>query len=811
MPSEPKAKVVNSPFAEATLALLRPLAFAGRDAAAADRVRDLEATVSRAAGRVAALAIPPEARRTLARVQAEFAHPLGAEARDAAVKRALATLERLTDPTWADDALARPLTALPGIGSKRAELLARRGLRRVSDLLFLLPTRYDDRSRLVRVAELEVGMRATFVAQVLVCDFGPLRGRRGGGRGRGRALQAVVGDESGTVNLVWFHGADSIQKQLPKGARVLVTGDVRRYRFSKEIVHPELERLADGDAGQEDALERIVPVYPTPEGIHPRALRRLVADAAAGYADLVQAFLPGEIARRRRLPEPADAIRTLHDPPSAADASELADRDSPARQRLILEELFVLEVGLALRRAARAGEPGIAIDVARPRVAAAARALPFSLTRAQRRAWDEVRADLARPHPMHRLLQGDVGSGKTAVAFLAALAAAASGFQSALMAPTELLAEQHERTLSALVEGGGPATALRLALLTASIPRPEAERVRAALAAGEIDLVVGTHALVEEDVRFARLALAIVDEQHRFGVLQRAALSAKTEGAVSPHTLVMTATPIPRTLALTVYGDLDLSVIDELPPGRSPVATHVLRAGEGRRVAELIRAAIGRGEQVYVVYPLVEESEKLDLRAATQQAERIRAAFPDARVDLVHGRLDAPARAEAMQRFRRGETQILVSTSVVEVGVDVANATLMVVEHAERFGLAQLHQLRGRVGRANKPGTCLLVARGSSEESEARLAAMLETTDGFRIADADLRIRGPGEFLGTRQSGFLPDLRLADLVRDARLVSEAREAALELVRRDPGLRKAPDLARAVRSRWGERLALADVG
>jgi len=316
---------------------------------------------------------------------------------------------------------------------------------------------------------------------------------------------------------------------------------------------------------------------------------------------------------------------------------------------------------------------------------------------------------------------------------------------------------------------------------------------------------------VEEDVRFARLALAIVDEQHRFGVLQRAALSAKTLGAVSPHTLVMTATPIPRTLALTVYGDLDLSVIDELPPGRSPVATHVLRSGEGRRVADLIRATVARGEQVYVVYPLVEESEKVDLRAATQQAERIRAAFRDCRVDLVHGRLDAAARAEAMDRFRRGETQILVSTSVVEVGVDVANATLMVVEHAERFGLAQLHQLRGRVGRASKSSTCLLVARGSSEESEARLAAMLETTDGFRIADADLRIRGPGEFLGTRQSGYLADLRLADLIRDARLVSEAREAALDLVRRDPGLRKSPDLARAVRSRWGERLALANVG
>jgi ATP-dependent DNA helicase RecG len=802
---------VKSPLAEAIEAVHRPLAFASRDAAAADRVRDFEATVARAAARAAVLAIPREARTALARVGAEFARPLAGEARAAALARALPAVERLADPAWAEAALALPLTTLPGIGAKRAELLARRGLRRVSDLLFLLPSRYDDRSRLARVGELEVGLRATFVAQVLVGDFVPARGRRGV-RGRGRAFQAVVGDESGTVNLLWFHGTEALQRLMAKGARLLVTGDVRRYRFSKELIHPEVERLDEaGEPAGDAGLERIVPVYPTPEGIHPRALRRLVVEAASEYADLVPSFLPAAIARRRALPAPADAIRTLHLPPADSDAAALANRDGPAHQRLILEELFVLEVGLALRRAARAAEPGIVLLVEQPRVADAVRALPFALTRAQRRAWGEIRADLARPHPMHRLLQGDVGSGKTAVAFLAAIASAASGMQSALMAPTELLAEQHERTLRALVEGGGPATRLRLALLTASVPRAEAEHLRGGLAAGDIDLVVGTHALVEEDVRFARLALAIVDEQHRFGVLQRAALSAKTLGAVSPHTLVMTATPIPRTLALTVYGDLDLSVIDELPPGRSPVATHVLRSGEGRRVADLIRATVARGEQVYVVYPLVEESEKVDLRAATQQAERIRAAFRDCRVDLVHGRLDASARVEAMERFRRGETQILVSTSVVEVGVDIANATLMVVEHAERFGLAQLHQLRGRVGRATKPGTCLLVARSSSDESEARLAAMLETTDGFRIADADLRIRGPGEFLGTRQSGYLADLRLADLIRDARLVSEAREAALDLVRRDPGLRKSPDLARAVRSRWGERLALANVG
>jgi ATP-dependent DNA helicase RecG len=342
------------------------------------------------------------------------------------------------------------------------------------------------------------------------------------------------------------------------------------------------------------------------------------------------------------------------------------------------------------------------------------------------------------------------------------------------------------------------------------VPRARANELRAAAAGGELDLLIGTHALVQGDVGFARLGLVIVDEQHRFGVLQRAALAGKATGP-APHQLVMTATPIPRTLALTVYGDLDLSVIDELPPGRQPVTTDLLRPGEGERALQLLRETLARGEQAYVVYPLVEETERSDLRAATEQAERIRAALPGAAVDLVHGRLDAASRAAAMARFEAGATSVLVSTTVIEVGVDVPAATLMIVEHAERFGLAQLHQLRGRVGRGARPGTCLLVARASTEDSEARLRALLETQDGFRIADVDLRIRGPGEFLGTRQHGHLPDLRIADLVRDARLVAAAREAALATLRADPGLRRAPRLAEAVRARFGERLALVGVG
>jgi ATP-dependent DNA helicase RecG len=804
--------VASSPFAAALEACLAPLRFAAEDdCARADRVRDLEATVAGAAAAAAALAVPREARAALARVQALFAEPVVGAARVRAVREALRALAVLADPAWTEQALARPPSALPGIGARRAELLARRGLATIADLLFHLPCRYDDRRRLVPVGQLEVGRRATFLARVLVSDFAPQRGR--GGRHR-RVLQAVVGDDTGTVDLKWFQGGEAIRPLLAKGTRLLVTGDVRRYRFTRELLHPEIERIGDGegaDAALRQALRQIVPDYPTPEGLPPRALRRTVRAALAEYGDLVVSHLPEPLARQRGLPDAATALRMLHAPDPDADAEALAAGRTPAHERLILEELYLLELGLALRRARRIEEPGLAIPADGPRARAALDALPFRLTRAQRRAVAEIRADLARPHPMNRLLQGDVGSGKTAVAFLAALSVAEAGHQAALMAPTELLAEQHERSLRRLAAAGGAATALRIALLTASVPAREARERRAALAAGEVDLAVGTHALVQEGVRFASLGLAVIDEQHRFGVLQRAALAGGRRDGRAPHVLVMTATPIPRTLALTLYGELDATVLDELPPGRAPVATELIREGQGARVMAAIREALARGEQVYVVYPLVEESEKLDLRNVTESAARIARAFPDVVVDLVHGRLEAAARAEAMARFERGETRILVATTVIEVGVDVPNATLVVIEHAERFGLAQLHQLRGRVGRGERAGRCMLVARASSADSEARLAALLRTHDGFAIADADLRIRGPGEFLGTRQSGRLPDFRLADLVRDAALVPVARRAALDAVARDPGLRRDPILARAVRARWGPRLALADVG
>jgi ATP-dependent DNA helicase RecG len=802
--------VSASPFHEALETVLAPLRLAARDPAAGARVRDFEAAVARAAERAAALRIPGDVRKALATTARAFASALDAPARARAAAAALARLEAFAADGFPARALARGPSEIAGIGAKRAAALEKKGLATVSDLLFRLPARYDDRRDLVRIADLEVGRRATFVASVRTADFAPGRVGRAGFR---RVLHALVSDETGSVELKWFRGGEAVRSMLEKGKALLVTGEVSRYRFSKELVHPEIEPLAEdaADGAAVATLRQVVPEYGGPEGVPPRALRRYVQSAVADYADLVEGHLPARVVAQRKLPEAAAALVAIHVPEPDADPVALAARRTPAHERLVLEELYLLELGLALRRARREREPGVPIAAPAARRRRAAAALPFRLTAAQARVLDEIAADLALPHPMNRLLQGDVGSGKTAVAFLAAIAAAEAGHQTALMAPTELLAEQHERSLRRLAEAGGAANALRIALLTASVPKREQKELRAALAAGELDLVVGTHALVSDPVRFASLALAVIDEQHRFGVLQRQALAGKRADARAPHVLVMTATPIPRTLALTLSGELDVSVLDELPPGRTPITTDVLRAGEGARVVETVRRTLARGEQVYVVYPLVEESEAVDLRAATERAERIARAFPDVRVDLVHGRLDAPERAAAMRRFERGESRILVSTTVIEVGVDVPNATLVVIEHAERFGLAQLHQLRGRVGRGAKPGTCLLVARGATADGEARLRALLATTDGFAIAEADLAIRGPGEFLGTRQSGRLPDLHLADLARDARLVPVAREAALATVRKDPDLARDPRLRRAVALRWGAKLALADVG
>jgi len=790
----------------------------------------VEEQAANSLGRLLERKLPVELRQRLEKIRKKLNARKADTPRPDLGREMLELIDPLGRAGWADDLLARSLAALPGVGPKRAAGFERRGLERISDLLFWLPSRYEDRRRVVGVNDLEVGRVATFLAEVKVVDWVPTR--RGGRFGK--IFQAVVGDDEAVVTLKWFRGGEALAKQVVKGRWLLVSGEVRRYRFSKELIHPEIEviRLASAAPDGEDEHEsgpdiveaetkegpapsddfgRVVPIYSAPEGMNPRTLRRLIGQSVDAYADLAVGHLPEALVRDRGLPSVSVSLRALHRPASDIDVPQYEAFASPAHDRLVLEELYLLELGLAMRRARGASRPGVGIDSARPESRTAAKALPFRLTGAQRRVVGEILGDLARPHPMNRLVQGDVGSGKTVVAILAAVAVAACGGQTALMAPTELLAEQHYRTLTKMVTAAGDGMQLSVGLLTASLPRAEIKAVRRRLAMGEIDLVVGTHALVQGEVVFRNLVLSIVDEQHRFGVMQRAALSAARPDGCFPHRLVMTATPIPRSLAMTLYGELDLSVIDELPPGRKPIETILLRAGEGQRVMDLIRETLGRNEQIYVVYPLVEESEKLDLRSAIESAEQIARAFPEHQVDLVHGRLDAMERHEAMERFARSETSILVATTVIEVGVDVPGATLMVIEHAERFGLAQLHQLRGRVGRGGERGRCVLVARGSSEKSEARLRAMIQTRDGFKIADADLEIRGPGDFLGTRQSGHLPELRIADLLRDTRLVAVARDAARREIDEDPTLSRVPATRRAVRKRWGKRIDWTTVG
>jgi ATP-dependent DNA helicase RecG len=570
------------------------------------------------------------------------------------------------------------------------------------------------------------------------------------------------------------------------------------------MAQPEVEKLQAGDSA---SFGRIVPVYPGPADFQQPALRRLMKRLADELAPLAVDDLPPEIVQRRGLLSRARALHDAHFPPPGTDLLAAAERATPAFRRLVFEELFFLQLALALRRRGVRAEPGIAFDAGPEAVREAVARLPFALTRAQEKALGEIARDMGRPEPMNRLLQGDVGSGKTAVAFAAAMLAVRSGWQAAIMVPTEILAEQHARTFAGWLEGAGVEVAL-----VAAAARGKAQReARAAVADGRARIAIGTHALLERDVAFERLGVVVVDEQHRFGVMQRLALIAKGR---RPDVLVLTATPIPRTLALAFYGDLDQSKIGELPPGRTPVSTKVHGDSQRKAAYDVARRELEAGRQVYVVYPLVAESEKTDLADATSGAARLAKELAPHAVALVHGKMKAQEKQQVMDRFRAGEVQVLVATTVIEVGVDVPNATVMIVEHAERFGLSQLHQLRGRVGRGAAKSFCLLVAhfRRAGDDARDRLRAVERTQDGFEIAREDLRIRGPGELLGTRQSGQKL-FEVADLYRDEAILDEAREDAFRLVERDPDL--AADAhraaAEALRLRWAERLSLAQVG
>ncbi len=667
--------------------------------------------------------------------------------------------------------------------------LEKLGLVRDWDFALHLPLRYEDETSVTPIGSLAVNTHAQIEGRVADQRF--VR------TGRGQQLQAVVEDSTGSITIRFLHYFPSIQKQLAVGSTVRLYGEPREgYYGGLEMVHP---RIKSGKAAETELPKALTPVYPAGEGIQQRWLRKRI-DRALLDLDLTD-LVPEAVRTKFGLPGLREALSYIHTPPSGADVIGLQERSAPAWRRLIFDELLAQQITLRESRAVafqRTAPPLTGDDA--ELVGCFLAQLPFNLTNAQRRVTDEILADLAANRPMHRLVQGDVGSGKTVVAALAALRAVASGHQASLMAPTEILAEQHFRKIAAWLEPLG----IRTAWLTGRLKTAEKNAALEAVASGEARIVIGTHALIQEGVKFANLGLAIVDEQHRFGVAQRLALRTRPESALVPHLLMLSATPIPRTLAMSYLADLDVSVIDELPPGRTPVVTKTVKTSRKDDVLSVVRSVVAQGRQVYWVCPLIEESDKLDLTPATVCRDDLQQRLPDLTVGLVHGAMPAAEKDAVMQDFVSGLTQILVATTVIEVGVDVPNATLMVIEHAERFGLAQLHQLRGRVGRGATQSACILLfGEDISPAGWERLKAIRDTTDGFEIARRDLEMRGPGEFLGERQSGT-PLLRFADLDRDEALLAAARRTA------DAWLEKDRDAALRHAARWfktaGEFLA-----
>lgn len=668
-----------------------------------------------------------------------------------------------------------PVQYLKGVGPKLGGLLEKRGIHTVGDLIEWFPRTYEDRRAVREVASLEAGQLVSIKAQVQKVRSMNL------GRSHRKIYEVVVGDSSGRISCKYFRVPyRGYFERFTPGLEVRVVGKVLNYRGHIEFHHPDIFAIQD----EESAEDQLVAVYTETEGLSPQKLRKLIGSALG--AEDISETLPNWMREKYRLLSRPRALREIHQP-IKNEADKFLKFQADAQKRIIFEEFFWLELHLAKRRSGIEKEEAHPLQAKGDWVKKLVASLEFELTGAQRRAYEQIREDLGKPHPMHRLVQGDVGSGKTMVALMAATFAAESGAQAAIMVPTEILAEQHFKNADRRMGAIG----IRTALLTGSTKNIDRQKILAGLKSGEIQLVIGTHALIQDDVEFRNLGLAVIDEQHRFGVSQRQILKDK---GLSPHFLVMTATPIPRTLAMTVYGDLDVSVIDELPKGRQAIVTRKAFESKRAQVIQFIRDQLGLGRQAYMVYPLVEESEKIDLKNALDEFERVKVLFPEYRVGLLHGRMKPQEKDQVMREFRANEIQILVATTVIEVGVDVPNASIMVIEHSERFGLSQLHQLRGRVGRGQHKSYCILMlGYAVSDESRRRAEIMEQTTDGFKIAEADLELRGPGEFLGTRQSG-LPGFKMANLVRDQALLQDARQAAFELVRRDPELRSQEHLS-----------------
>ena len=678
--------------------------------------------------------------------------------------------------------LASPLTALAGVGPALAEKLGRLNLQRVEDLLFLLPLRYEDRTRLVRIGALVAGMRCLVSGEVLLAETA-FRGRRN--------LLVRIGDGSGQLTLRFFYFSRRQEAQFRTGVRVSCFGEVRKSRDGFEMIHPEYRILQPDQALV--ISESLTPIYPATEGIQQGRLRNLTDQALrAMRSDPPRELLPEDVRGRLDMPSLAEAIVYLHRPPAEADVPALLEHRHPSQRRLAFEELLAHYLSLRNLRALADAEVAPPLTGGVAEVEAFIADLPFRLTGAQQRVVAEILGDMERTHPMMRLIQGDVGSGKTVVAAIASLKAIASGVQAAIMAPTELLAEQHWRSFSDWFRPLG----IEPAWLAGSQRAAARRETLASIDDGSARLVVGTHALFQEGVEFRRLGLVVIDEQHRFGVHQRMALRDKGVGDTGhPHQLVMTATPIPRTLAMAAYADLDVSIVDELPPGRQPVKTVAVAANRREEIIERVRSACSSGRQAYWVCPLIEESEALDYEAAEASYRMLTDALPELRVGLVHGRMRPAEKERGMRAFKDGLIQVLVATTVIEVGVDVPNASLMIIENAERMGLSQLHQLRGRVGRGAARSHCVLVYKPPlGQLAKTRIGVLRETNDGFVVAQRDLELRGPGELLGTRQTG-LPDYRIADLVRDADLMPKVQLAAEGIGR------SGTDVAAAIIRRW----------
>ena len=658
-----------------------------------------------------------------------------------------------------------------GVGPRRSELLRSRGIRTVEDLLLHIPRAWQDRAHFTRLDSLHVGSDYTVRARIY-------RSRLLRTRTRGRILDVVVTDGTSFVHAKWFHGEYLQNQTFAAGRELVLFGRVDFDKYESKFVffNPEFELLDDGDEAASLDIGRYVPIYEEAAGITSRQFRRLISSALKELDPKIDDPLPEEIRLSHGFPDIRSCFEHIHFPTPEDSLDKLNQRESPYHRRLIFDEFFLLELVFALRRLEGRSQKGVRFTTSDSIRQQVKKILPFHPTAAQKRVLKEIVDDLKAPYPMNRLMQGDVGSGKTIVAFEAMVIAVENGYQAALMAPTEILAEQHYINARRILD---PLN-YKVALIRGSLKRSDRTALLEQVASGEIQIVIGTHALIEGEIVFRNLGLVVVDEQHRFGVVQRLQLMAKGE---SPNTLVMTATPIPRTLAMTVYGDLDISVIDELPPGRSPIKTLHVMERDADRVYRMIAAQIEKGRQSYVVYPLIEESEKIDLRSATQGFRKLSEIFADRRVAMLHGRLKSNEKEAIMQSFAAGDIDVLVSTTVIEVGVDVANATLMLIDHAERFGLAQLHQLRGRVGRGSHESHCILMTSPRlSDVGRQRLQAMTSTTDGFRLAEIDLRLRGPGEMAGTRQSG-MPEFRVADLMADSGLLALAQKEAERWVNR----------------------------